>query len=162
MVFFYVGEREKYDHMAPKRVMMGIATVGVFDRFNWYMIRDIQAYHLEKMERWKAIDMSDLAKILLTCLGFILILWLLLLGIRKLMGNNQGSGSRNLAGWFMGLFIIGAVPLTFALYIYITDERLDANIGLGLAMLFAWVYCALLLCGVLGVWGRYWWRGKRK
>jgi hypothetical protein len=111
---------------------------------------------------WEAIYMSDLTKILLTCVGFVFILWLLLLGIRKLMGHNQGSGSRNLTGWFMGLFITGAVPLTFALYTYTTDERLDANIGLGLAMLFAWTYCALLLCAVLGVWGRYWWRGKRK
>ncbi|WP_260989834.1 hypothetical protein [Paenibacillus xylanexedens] len=106
--------------------------------------------------------MSDLTKILLTCLGFILILSLLLLGIRKLMGHDKGYPPRNLVGWFIGFFIIGAVPLTFALYTYITDERLDANIGLGLAMLFAWAYCALLLCGVMGVWGRYWWRGKRK
>lgn len=106
--------------------------------------------------------MSDLTKILLTCLGFLLILSLLLLGIRKLMGHDKGYAPRNLVGWFIGFFIIGAVPLTFALYTYMTDKRLDANIGLGLAMLFAWAYCALLLCGVVGVWGRYWWRGKRK
>lgn len=106
--------------------------------------------------------MSDLTKILLTCLGFILILSLLLLGIRKLMENDKGYAPRNLAGWFIGLFIIGAVPLTFALYTYMADERLDANIGLGLAMLFAWAYCALLLCGVVGVWGRYRWRRNQK
>ncbi|WP_260984664.1 hypothetical protein [Paenibacillus xylanexedens] len=106
--------------------------------------------------------MSDLTKILLTCLGFLLIFWLLFVGIRKLKGRTTSSGSRNLAGWFMGLFIIGALPLAFAFYTYMTDERLDANIGLGIAMLFAWAYCALLLFGVVGVWGRYWWRGKRK
>lgn len=160
MVFFLEGE--KYDHMAPKWVMMGKTTSGLYDRFNRHMIRNLHAYHLENMERWEANDMSDLTKILLTCIGFILILWLLLLGIRKLMGNDKVSAPRILAGWFMGLFIIGAVPLMFALYTYITDERLDANIGLGLAMLFAWAYCALLLCGVVGVWGRFWWRGKRK
>ncbi len=161
MVFFYSG-RETYDHLVPKWVMMGNTTAGVYDRFNRYMVRDLHAYHLENMERWEAIDMSDLTKILLTCLGFILILSLLLLGIRKLMGNDKGSAPRILAGLFMGLFIIGALPLTFALYTYMTDKRLDANIGLGLSMLFVWAYCALLLCGVIGVWGRYWWRGKRK
>ncbi|WP_434750292.1 hypothetical protein [Paenibacillus amylolyticus] len=148
--------------MAPKWVMMGKAKVGVYDRYNRYMIKGFHAYHLEKMERWEAMDMSDLTKILLTCLGFILILWLLFVGIRHLMGQNKGYSSRNLVGWFTGLFIIGAVPLAFAFYTSITDEHLDANIGLGLAMLFAWAYCALLLCGVLGVWGRYWWRGKRR
>ena len=107
--------------------------------------------------------MSDLVKIVLTCFIFILILWLLFVGIRKRTGYNQSLDSRTLIGWFTGLFIIGAVPLGFALYTHITDERLDANIGLGLAMLFAWAYCALLLCGVLGVWGRYLWlRNKEK
>ncbi|MCK6075557.1 hypothetical protein [Paenibacillus silvae] len=106
--------------------------------------------------------MSDLVKIILTCLGFILILWLLFLGIRKLKGHNTSSGYRSLAGWFMGLFIVGAVPLIFALYTYVMDERLDANIGLGLAMLFVWAYCALLLCGVVGVWGSYLWQRNRE
>ncbi|GGH44407.1 hypothetical protein GCM10008014_05770 [Paenibacillus silvae] len=106
--------------------------------------------------------MSDMTKILLTCLGFILILWLLFLGIRKLKGHNTSSDSRSFAGSFIGLFIVGAVPLIFALYTYMTDERLDANIGLGLAMLFAWAYCVLLLCGVVGVWGRYLWQRSRE
>ncbi|WP_440110933.1 hypothetical protein [Paenibacillus sp. QZ-Y1] len=94
-------------------------------------------------------------KILITCLIFILILILLVQGIRKLSSTGTDSGFRRRGGWLIGLFLVGAVPLGFALYTEIVDERLDANIGLGLAMLFVWAYCAVLLCAALVIWGRY-------
>ncbi|MEC0124030.1 hypothetical protein [Paenibacillus pabuli] len=94
-------------------------------------------------------------KILITCLIFILILLLLNQGIRKLSSTGGGAGFRRWGGWLIGLFIVGAVPLGFALYTEIVDVRLDANIGLGLAMLFVWAYCALLLCAAFVIWGRY-------
>ncbi|CAI6068287.1 hypothetical protein PAECIP112173_02071 [Paenibacillus sp. JJ-100] len=106
--------------------------------------------------------MSDFMKIILTSLMYILICWLLFLWIRKQRRLEPSSRSRNWIVWFMALFIVGAAPLAFAWYTYTTDERLDANIGLGLAMLFAWAYCALLLCGVIGVWARELWRRNKK
>ncbi|NMI06054.1 hypothetical protein HF638_18910 [Paenibacillus sp. SZ31] len=101
------------------------------------------------------MQLSDMQKILMTCLLFILILWFLIQGIRKHTGNGRGSSFRRWGGWLIGLFIVGAVPLGFALYTKIFDERLDANIGLGLAMFFVWAYCVILLCTALVVWGRY-------
>lgn len=101
-------------------------------------------------------------EIVLTWLVFILILLLLAKGIRKLSNTGAGTGARRYGGWLIGLFIVGAVPLGFALYTEVVDERLDANIGLGLAMLFAWAYCALLLCATLVVWGRYMYKRDNK
>lgn len=101
------------------------------------------------------MQLSDMQKILMTCLLFILILWFLIQGIRKHTSNGAGSSFRRWGRWFIGLFIVGAVPLGFALYTEIFDKRLDANIGLGLAMFFVWAYCVILLCTALVVWGRY-------
>ncbi|MGV2966755.1 hypothetical protein [Paenibacillus sp. AGC30] len=101
------------------------------------------------------MQLNDMLKILITCLLFILIWWLLTQGIRKLSSTRAGSGFQRWGGWSIGLFIIGAVPLGFSLYTEIFDERLDANIGLGLAMLFVWAYCVILLCAALVIWGRY-------
>ncbi|MCM3782159.1 hypothetical protein M3231_04185 [Neobacillus mesonae] len=100
-------------------------------------------------------------KILITWVLFILILFLLVKGIRKLSSTGAGSSFSG-GGWLIGLFIVGAVPLGFALYTEITYERLDANIGLGLAMLFAWAYCALLLCVALVIWGVYMYKRNNK
>lgn len=108
------------------------------------------------------MQVNDMLKILITCLLFILILWFLIQGIRKFTSNGVGSGFRRWGGWFIGLFIIGAVPLGFALYTEIFDKGLDANIGLGLAMFFVWAYCVILLCAALVVWGRYVYKQRKK
>lgn len=94
-------------------------------------------------------------KILLTWLAFICILTLLNQGLRKLSEAGEGNGFKHRMKWMAGLFIVGAVPLGFSLFTEIFDQRLDANIGLGLAMLFAWAYCVLLLITALAIWGRY-------
>lgn len=101
-------------------------------------------------------------KILATWLLFILILFLLGKGLRKLASMGASLSSKRYVGWLTGLFIVGAVPLGFSLYTVIFDERLDANIGLGLAMLFAWAYCTLLLCATLVVWGVYAYKRNKK
>ncbi|WP_028592076.1 hypothetical protein [Paenibacillus massiliensis] len=101
-------------------------------------------------------------KILATWLLFILVLFLISKGLRRLAGTGSSLSSRRYGGWLTGLFIVGAVPLGFSLYTVIFDERLDANIGLGLAMLFAWAYCALLLCAALVIWGMYTYKRAKK
>ncbi|MGF9698871.1 MULTISPECIES: hypothetical protein [Paenibacillus] len=94
-------------------------------------------------------------QILGTWLIFILLLIILHRGIKKHSEMDGKTGFRGWRGWLTGLFVVGALPLGFASYTELTDERLDANIGLGIAMLFAWGYCALLCCVGLIVWGRY-------
>lgn len=96
-----------------------------------------------------------MAQILGTWLIFILLLFILYRGIKKLSQSHQKPVFRRWGGLMAVLFIVGAVPLGFAFYTELTDERLDANIGLGIAMLFAWGYCVLLCCAGLIIWGRY-------
>ncbi|MCM3171178.1 hypothetical protein [Paenibacillus sp. MER 99-2] len=100
-------------------------------------------------------------KILITCAGFIIILILLIQGIRKLSSGGSGWELKRWGAGLIGLFVVGAVPLGFSLYTEMFDERLDANIGLGLAMLFVWGYCTILLCVTLVIWGRYMYKQAR-
>lgn len=107
--------------------------------------------------------MNIMLEILMTWLILILILTILVQGIRKNSKEGARSVFRRWGGLLIGLFVVGTVPLGFAMYTEWGVERLDANIGLGLALFFTWAYCALLLCVALVIWGRYWYKqyGKK-
>lgn len=100
--------------------------------------------------------------IFITWLILILMLIILAKGIQKNSKDREGSG-KLWGGWLIGLFILGSVPLGYALYTELRGGYIGANIGLGLALFFTWAYCALLLCVELIVWGRYWYKqyGKK-
>ncbi|SEO09827.1 hypothetical protein SAMN05518670_3613 [Paenibacillus sp. OK076] len=99
--------------------------------------------------------------IFITWLILILMLILLAQGIQKNSKDREGSVKR-WRGWLIGLFILGSVPLGYALYTELRGGYIGANIGLGLALFFTWAYCALLLCVTLVIWGRYGYKQYRK
>lgn len=99
--------------------------------------------------------------IFITWLILILMLILLAQGIQKNSKDREGYVTR-WRGWLIGLFILGSVPLGYALYTELRGGYIGANIGLGLALFFTWAYCALLLCVTLVIWGRYGYKQYRK
>lgn len=99
--------------------------------------------------------------IFITWLILILTLIILAKGIQKNSKDREGSVKR-WGGWLIGLFILGSVPLGYALYTELRGGYIGANIGLGLALFFTWGYCALLLCVALVIWGRYGYKQYRK
>ncbi|RAW14406.1 hypothetical protein DC345_15735 [Paenibacillus taichungensis] len=99
--------------------------------------------------------------IFITWLILILMLILLAQGIQKISKDREGSNFKRWGGWLIGLFVVGSVPLGYALYTELRGGYIGANIGLGLALFFTWGYCALLLCVILIVWGRYWYKSNK-
>jgi len=99
--------------------------------------------------------------IFITWLILILMLILLAQGIQKSSKDRERSVKR-WRGRLIGLFILGSVPLGYALYTELRGGYIGANIGLGLALFFTWAYCALLLCVVLVIWGRFGYKQYKK
>jgi len=99
--------------------------------------------------------------IFITWLILILMLIILAKGIQKNSKDREGSVKR-WGGWLIGLFILGSIPLGYALYTELRGGYIGANIGLGLALFLTWGYCALLLCVALVIWGRYGYKQYRK
>ncbi|PIH56891.1 hypothetical protein [Paenibacillus sp. LK1] len=102
--------------------------------------------------------------IFITWLVLILLLIILVQGVQKNSKDRDrgGSVSKRWGGWFIGLFVVGSVPLGYALYTELRGGYIGANIGLGLALFFIWGYCAILLCVALVIWGRYGYKQYRK
>lgn len=100
--------------------------------------------------------------IFITWLILILTLIILAQGIQK---NSEEDGGelvyKRWGGWLIGLFVVGSVPLGFALYTELRGGYIGANIGLGLALFFTWGFCAILLCVALIIWVRYWYKRNR-
>ncbi|KOY12629.1 hypothetical protein [Paenibacillus xylanivorans] len=99
--------------------------------------------------------------IFITWLILILLLIILAQGMQKNSKVGGESIFKRWGGWLIGFFVVGSVPLGFALYTELREGYIGANIGLGLALFFTWGFCALLLCVALIIWGRYWYKRDR-
>ncbi|OPG96400.1 hypothetical protein B2I21_24000 [Chryseobacterium mucoviscidosis] len=99
--------------------------------------------------------------IFITWLILILTLIILAQGIQKNSEDGGESVYKRWGGWLIGLFVVGSVPLGYALYTELRGGYIGANIGLGLALFFTWGLCALLLCVALIIWVRYWYKRNR-
>ncbi|RAJ03436.1 hypothetical protein DET54_101638 [Paenibacillus pabuli] len=101
--------------------------------------------------------------IFITWLVLILLLIILVQGVQKNSKDRDRGGSvfKRWGGWFIGLFVVGSVPLGYALYTELRGGYIGANIGLGLALFFTWGYCAILLCVALVIWGRFWYKRNK-
>ncbi|UPK42219.1 hypothetical protein [Paenibacillus pabuli] len=99
--------------------------------------------------------------IFITWLVLILLLFMLAQGLQKNPKDRGGSVFKRWGGWFIGLFMVGSLPLGYALYTELRGDYIGANIGLGLALFFTWGYCAILLCVTLIIWGRYWYKRNK-
>ncbi|QOS80182.1 hypothetical protein JNUCC31_04380 [Paenibacillus sp. JNUCC31] len=101
-------------------------------------------------------------QLFMTWLILILVLVFLWEGVKKTGYGGAKSNFRRWGGWFIGIFVLGTAPLGYALYTELKGGYIGANIGFGLALLFVWAYCALLLCVGLFLWGRYAFKQYRK